>query len=296
MSRPLRVASSSTGDQGRHRPTAAFPGPPGSKSPGWLVLAAISLGLVGVVVLVNLLLSRHELTLNQAQVAQLQEERTVLTQELEALKKPDCSDAEGELAQVRDFLARGQRGTAIVLVEAALNQEGRRLCPGARSTLAVLWYGASIDELLATPGTDDLASRNAALKWLTIERKADGYGVATSDRLAPMTVAQRAYSAGLWPLADVSFRKAWEAGHIGLESAGFRYALLRNWGNELAFRGQPAVREEGVSLLATAQAIAKKYSLNGRGEACADLQRLGFADCRQVTPDNDDPLLAGAGQ
>src|SRR5581483_3141706 len=123
------------------------------------------------------------------------------------------------------------------------------------------------DQLFATPAADDAASREAAITWLAIEQKADSFGLARSERLSPMQVATRAYSVGMWGLADSAFRRAWEAGDAGIASVATRYAILRNWGHQLAFGGDGAARSRGVLLLATAQAIARTYDLP-QGEAC----------------------------
>lgn len=297
MNTPLRIPAVGSDNEAETRRAGALVEPAGEKTPHWFVPGAVGLCVLGVLLIVSLLWSRQQVAEGHSQIKSLREENGSLTQQLQALRshEPTCSDAEADIAQVRDFLARGQRGTAIALAEAALNQEGRTLCTGVKAALGDLWYGASMDDLFAISSTDDFASRNAPLKWLAIERKADAYEVAKAERVAPMTVAQRAYSAALWPLTDVAFRKAWEAGHIGVESAAFRYAALWNWGNHLAFVGKASSREEGIRLLATAQAIAKKYGLNARGEACADLERLGYADCNEPAPDSSDPLLTTAG-
>lgn len=296
MNTPLRVAAAGSNDEREGGRTRAHVEPGAAKTPPWLVPAAVGLCFLVALSVVGLLWIRQQVADGQSQIERLREENGLLSEQVRALPtdKP-CSDAPAETAQVRDFLARGQRGTAIALVEAALNQEGRTLCIGVKAALGGLWYRASIDDLFTTSSNDDFASRNAPLKWLAVERKADAFGVAKTERLAPMTVAERAYAAGAWPLADIAFRKAWEAGHIGVESAAFRYAALRNWGNHLAFRGQASSREEGIRLLVTAQAIARKYGLNTRGEACADIERLGYADCNEPPADSSDPLLMAAG-
>src|SRR5262249_5162595 len=126
-----------------------------------------------------------------------------------------------------------------------------------------------------------------------LEEKADGYGLAKTDRLPAMRVAARAWAAGLWVLADAAFKRAWAAGDVGAESVGLRYGILRNWGHQLAFGGNTQTRAQGVMLLATARAIGEAYNLPN-GEACLDLQQLGYADCSQPAPDTSEPVLVAA--
>lgn len=207
-----------------------------------------------------------------------------------------CSDMARERGQVRDFLARGQAPVALGLAESALGQGSPAPCGDARAALATLWYGAGVEHLLTTPAGDDAAASQTAAAWLALEGKAEGLGVPTTERLPAMRVAARAYSTGHWALADAAFRQAWAAGDVGPEAVGLRYAILRNWGRGLAFRdaaGNAHLRAQGVRLLATAQALATAYAL-ANGEACRDLQALGYEDCSSPAPDLLDPVLAAA--
>ncbi len=206
-----------------------------------------------------------------------------------------CSDLAQERKGVEGFLAKGQPALAIGLAESALAAHGGAACTDARRSLTLVWYRASMEQLLSTPGTEESASQQTPARWLAIEQKADQYAVARSERLSPMRVASRAYAVGNWPLADTAYKRAWEAGDVGLDTVGTRYAILRNWGRDLAFRHAAPSREQGVRLLATAQAIATAYKLPN-GEACQDLRELGYDDCTQPTPDTLDPVLAAAKQ
>ena len=211
--------------------------------------------------------------------------------------RASCSDLAREREQVRDFLARGQSAVALGLAESALSQHDPAPCADARRAIAALWYGASLEHLLAAPARDDAAAGQAAPAWLALERKADTYGLPKTERLVPTRVAARASSVGLWALADAAFKQAWTAGDVGTEAVGLRYAILRNWGHSLAFRGVSGAAlscgSRAVRLLATAQAIAVAHGLTD-GEACLDLQALGYADCSQPSPDLLDPLLVAA--
>jgi hypothetical protein len=203
-----------------------------------------------------------------------------------------CSEAHAEREQIQDFLRRGQR-VAIALAENVLVQQSPRLCAEARRALASLWYSASLDDLFLTPANDEALGPQTVLRWRTVEQRAEAFGLPRAERLPPTRVAQRAYAAGLWPLADAALREAFEAGELSLEGTQLRYATLTNWGYQLAFQRTPPQREQAVRLLATAQALATAYRLPS-GEACLYLRQLGYADCTQPAPDVTDPMLAAA--
>ncbi len=203
------------------------------------------------------------------------------------------SDMAREIQQIKEYLTKGQPSIAIALAENALNQQNPAPSPQAKATIAGIRYVTAMDDLFATPSRDESTVSQMPLKWLAIEKKADTYQVPKSYRLAPMTVAQRAYSAGFWPLADAAFRKAWDAGDVGMESVGTVYAIRRNWGHWLAFATSSQSRDQGVRLLATAHALARAYSLQN-DPACGDLIQLGYTDCNAVTPDSADPVLLAA--
>jgi hypothetical protein len=204
-----------------------------------------------------------------------------------------CGEAHAEREQIQDFLRRGQPRVAIALAENVLVSQSPRLCAEARRALASLWYSASLDDLFLTPASDEALGPQTVLRWRTVEQRAEAFGLPRAERLPPTRVAQRAYAAGLWPLADAALREAFEAGELSLEGTQLRYATLTNWGYQLAFQRMPPQREAAVRLLATAQALATAYRLPS-GEACLYLRRLGYADCTQPAPDTTDPMLAAA--
>src|SRR4051794_24372538 len=68
--------------------------------------------------------------------------------------RPRCFDLAPQSQQVREFLARGQPALAVGLAESALSQQDPVPCAAAKSALVAQWYGASMDLLLATRGTD----------------------------------------------------------------------------------------------------------------------------------------------
>ena len=63
---------------------------------------------------------------------------------------------------------------------------------------------------------------DAVGRWLAVEQQADAFALPGSERLPAATVAQRAYAAGNWALADAAYKRAWNQGQIGPESASFR--------------------------------------------------------------------------
>lgn len=207
----------------------------------------------------------------------------------------NTSDMRIEIELVKAFIAKGQFASAGSAAEGYLGQANPEPNGTAKVTLASLWYVASLDSLLATPHKDPDSSRDAGNKWLEIEGTAGRLNLPREARLAPMVVAQRAYNAGLWPLAYAAFKEAWGAGSVGRGSVGFAYASLRNRGNELAFwPGSTAeTREEGSRLLSTAHTIALAYGVENR-EALGDLKRLGYDECCLPVPDVSDPVLASA--
>jgi hypothetical protein len=212
------------------------------------------------------------------------------------LVAPRCASGRPALDEVTGLLTRGKPELAAALAGIHLSRTPERpLCGEARAALAALWYEASLRGLLTAPrpAVPDAAwAQQLVAEWQAVERQATQYGVPPERRWAPMSVATLAYSAALWPLADAAFRQAWQNGQAGVEGAAFRYALLRNWGRELAGSGSAAGRAEGVRLLATARAIAVAYGLPA-GEACHDLEALGYADCTVPLPDPGEPLLQG---
>jgi hypothetical protein len=259
MQTPLRVPLTSI--EPPHQPTQPTQDP---ARPGWLLpsLAIAALGLA----LGAVLLGRS------------------------VLGRAPCDDLARPTQQVRDFLAKGNPSLATGMAESALEQRVPPPCPAAKQALALLWYRASLDVLLASPTSDAGVARQVSLRWLTIEQKADGYGLDRAERVASIEVARRAYAVRAWPLADTALRRAFEEGTPDAEAAGLRYGVLRNWAGDLAFRTSPPDRAQAIQLLATAQAIAAAYRLP-HGEACLDLQQLGIADCSQPAPDQADPAL-----
>jgi hypothetical protein len=203
-----------------------------------------------------------------------------------------CGELRGTTEQVRGLLSRGQLAVAVALAADALTQHAAPACPEAHAALARVWYAADVDDLLATAVDDEWLSRRTPTRWTAIESRADELGVPSQDRRHPMALARTAYDRGLWPLADAAFRRAWDAGEVGVGAVEFRHALLRNWGHRLAFRGPPGVREQGLGLLATAHAVAGFHALQ-TDVACADLRALGVADCAGTPADPGEPALTG---
>lgn len=211
--------------------------------------------------------------------------------------QPKCDDAKSTVAQVSDFVGRGSLDLASGLAETKLAQQSPLLCDDAGQALSELWYNASMDALFATPRPDfpnNALDQQLVAHYLEIERQADAYGIVKEKRFAAMSIAGRAYSAGLWALSDAAFRRAWAADQAGDAPVSFRYALLRNWGYYLKTKGGPAALPLAVRVLATAQAIADRYNLTGQNEACSDLNQLGYVDCHNPTPDTTDPVLLAA--
>lgn len=203
-----------------------------------------------------------------------------------------CQGLESTNARVHGLMQRGELAAAVALASENLHPEPPASCAAAHDELARLWYAADIESLLATSPKDELLGRQAAARWVAIENRADQLGLPGVDRRHPITVARNAYDHGLWQLADAAFRGGWGAGETGVASVEFRHALLRNWGHELAARGNPGGREQALRLLATAHAISKVHGLE-TDVACTDMRAMGVADCATTAPDPGEPTLRG---
>lgn len=203
-----------------------------------------------------------------------------------------CADLGIRTAQVSDLLSRAQLAAALSSANEGLARPAPLGCAEARLALARLWYGADLDDLLATPVDDEARGRQTPMRWTSIERRADQLGVPTDERRTAMTIAETAYDRGLWELADAAFRDAWAVGQVGVGGIEFRHALLRNWGHRLTLRSSAMARTQGIGLLATAHAIAQRYNLQ-TSVACTDLKSLGVADCSKTSPDSGEPTLVG---
>ncbi len=220
------------------------------------------------------------LSATQQEVEQVQGELTAATRQAQELDSQlaeltRSNDGKREIGQISEFASKGQWDVAIGLAEGALAAQIKPLSEEAKRSISTLWYGASMDRLYTTvrPSWSDAAIEGQIVgRWLAIERQADTYSLPKERRWSSMSVATRAYTAGIWALADAAFRRAWTAGEAGDVPIGFRYALLRNWGYELAFRGSPAQRDQAIRLLGTAVAIAQSHPVGQ--EACDDLKRL----------------------
>ncbi|TAK24401.1 MAG: hypothetical protein EPO26_06140 [Chloroflexota bacterium] len=203
-----------------------------------------------------------------------------------------CGDLTARTEKVSDLLTRGQLTAALAEANDGLTRPTAPDCAEAHLALARLWYAADLDDLLATQVDDEALGRQAPMRWVSIERRADQLGVPTEERRPKMTLAETAYDRGLWQLADAAFRDAWAVGQIGVGGVEFRHALLRNWGHRLTLRNSAVAKTQGLGLLATAHAIARRYDLQ-TDVACTDLRALGVADCSRTVPDPDEPTLAG---
>jgi hypothetical protein len=231
----------------------------------------------------------------QAKISDQNQQIQTLRQQLQQMRTT-CDDASREQGQIGDFVARGRLDLAVGIAETKLAQQAPRLCESAQAALAGYWYTASMDNLFNIPRPDWPGSeveQQMVARWLDIERQADLYAVPNDKRWAPMSTAVRAYNSELWALADAAFRKAWAKDETSGEMVLFRYNLLRNWGYNLAHKGGPDQRSLAERILATAQAVAERYSLP-RLEACQDLVDLGNKDCGSVAPDANDPVLTTA--
>lgn len=275
------------------------------RTPEWLLptmvvafVVALALGMFlgsrSVGPLRQQLLARDRLIAGKDRQLEEQAQQLAVQEEALAQMSTSCDDGGQARAQVSGFLGKGQLELAVGLVEATLAQQSPPLCAEARAALAGLWYGASMDRLFSTPRPDWPGSQvegQLVERWREIEGKAATYQVPQEGRWAPMTVAIRAYNAGLWALTDAAFRRAWMGGEVGAQAIQFRYDSLRNWGYHLAHGGGADERERAVRILATARAIADAFQLP-KGEACQDLVVLGYADCREPLPDPQEPVLA----
>lgn len=215
-----------------------------------------------------------------------------------AVMARQCTSLPTLTGEVETFLAKGQPDLAIGLVANALAQGQPPLCAPTQRTLAQLWYSASLDALLATPAGDPTTDAQLPLRWLAIEQQATAYDVPTAERRTASSLAIDAQGRGLWALARAAFLQAFRAGEVGVDAVPRYYAILRNGGHALAFVGSAKATDDqrlaqGVHLLATAQAVASAYHLPN-GEACLDLQALGYADCSTAAPDSQDPVLMAA--
>lgn len=257
--------------------------------PGWIF--PVMLGLIMVAGIVGLLIGRGDLGALRQQNEELKEQLRLRTLQQ---SRRSCDAGATLLTQVRQFLSTGRLELAVGLADTRLTQLQPPLCVDAKVALAGLWYDTSLELLFATPrleGGDSALDSQLVGRYIELEHKAETYDLPEDRRAPPMATAGKAYNAGLWVLADAAFHRAWATQAVGDSAIVFRYDLLRNWGYHLAHQGGPEDREHAIRILATAQAIADTFHVP-KGEACADLKDLGFADCRAPHPDATEPLLA----
>lgn len=282
------IIRESTGAYGTEAPERALPDAHRPDPPRWVVPALIVTGVFVALLGYGVFASRQK---TQA-LADALEDRTRQLQVYE--QEPSCDGGADLTQELRDLVAAGSLDLAAGLAESELVDRGMPLCPETREALIQLWYGARMDLLLSTPRPswpDSAFDQTLVARWLEIERKAEAYPLPAHQRWAPMTVATRAYSAGLWALADAGFRRAWSADETGEAPIAFRYALLRNWGHHLARDGGPAMDERARRLLATACVIADTVSLPD-DQARRDLETFfAISDCYAADPDLADPGL-----
>jgi hypothetical protein len=225
-------------------------------------------------------------------VNELRKEITNLTKERDTLLA--CDDGTSVVEEIRDLLVDGRFDLASSQAEITLLRHTSPLCPEAKDNVAGWWYQASIDALFQTPRpecAESVHERQIVDIWIEIERKASKYNVPLEKRLPSMSIADRAYNARIWSLADEAFRKAYSEG-AAKNKASWRHAVLRNWGKNLSDCriGQPD--SEAIKLLATARDIAAAYGLP-TNIACQDLADLGYPDCTVPEPLSNEPLLKG---
>jgi len=213
-----------------------------------------------------------------------------------------CNSGTDIVDQMRGAIGRGETSYAQRTIDGQLsNQAVLPLCASAQATLAGFRYTAAMNEALAVTssagGTSD-AGHQALLKWLEAEQFADSHAIPPEQRTPPMTVYSTAYSIGAWELTRAAFLKGWGngvAGPTNLKMVDGYYATLVNLGLQNATSSRSAVRESGLRLLYTADRIARRYDLPGRGEARESLIRfLGSDESTWPEADLDDPVLAAA--
>jgi hypothetical protein len=202
-----------------------------------------------------------------------------------------CYTDESDIQNIQRLIAQASYEVAASLAELDLTNVNKRLCPGTQAGLASMWYQSRINGLLATPPTTPM-DPTPVLAWEGIERRAQAFGLTSSERLSPLTIFTMSYNNHLWQLAKASFQVAWGDQLVGpsdLTLIQTYYADLTNLG--LAMTRQIGLRDRisGYSLLATAAAIGNGYGVGG--EATSDLRNL-LRGRRWPRPDWSDPILA----
>lgn len=217
------------------------------------------------------------------------------TAEAQAEATPTCAEWKSSVEQVSTFLQTGKFKTAADLASATLEGDVELSCVEIANSLKALWYDARMDDLIGgqvPEWYDHRVDQNSVALWHDIETTADRYGVPAHKRWPSAMIFDRAYSVQLWALADAAYMQASVNGNELVAPSQKRYALLRNWGHDLAEAPDPASRELASRLLATAVMISDRYNLRDES-ACQDLERqFTFANCRDAEPDLGEPLLA----
>lgn len=209
-----------------------------------------------------------------------------------------CTSDDSQIRDVQQLLQAGQPDAAVAFIEIALRKSSPPACPQTRVELGALAYTARLNALFSRVEVSPL-DRGPLLGWLSAERQADVVGVPSEQRLSPISVAIDAYNAHLWPLARAAFLRAWQQGSVGpgdVDRVALYYAICRNEGLALIRKESGALRQQGLMVLRTADAISATYRLD-RGEARADLtQILGPSVRSWPEADRHDAVLADARQ
>jgi hypothetical protein len=257
---------------------------------------AVGGGLAAIVLVFasGLLIGHGPVSGLEAQRTALSKQVTGLDHRIETivLNHAHCYTDGTEVSDIQGMLNKAEYQSAAALAHLALTNVNHPPCPQTQAGLGALWYSASMDELLSTPAGSPM-DQAPILTWLGIEREADALGLVPSERLNPLTVFSLAYSAHSWRLARAAFRSAWSRQVVGpadLNDLVRYYADLRNLGLALSSQARANARYEGYLVLATANAIDRRFGL-GQGEADSDLIRL-LGTAAWPHPDWSDPVLA----
>ncbi len=183
-----------------------------------------------------------------------------------------CRAARDILALIGDYerAAKWQQAAdaAVIALDSA------DLCPGHRSALAAKAVHAGVEALFATSAaTDPATQRQQVDRYVTLHRLAERYVV--TFPLSNRQAAERARQ-GSWFLLSL---RAWDDGLASGEISSGDLTFVRSYYSNLYDLGywwtQPGAttRDEGMQLLATANAIDQRYML-GDGQGLGRLRQL----------------------
>ncbi len=229
------------------------------------------------------------LQVRDTEIAALKEKNAQLKAQI-----PQCDQYANDVDTINGLMKNHQYGAAAQLANLDVARIPAPPCGELRRAFAGLAYQAAKAELFENQ--KGLDGHTASLRRREIEHQADVNDVPQEARFDPWTICTGAYGNQWWELSREACRESFNSKKDvppSVEWYTFYFDILRNWGWELATRGE-ATKQQGGTLLHTACKISEAYQLK-KDEACLDLVTFFGADkSKWPPPDLSDPVLQAA--